>query len=57
MTRRLRLTLLFVATTSVAPAPVHAQQVDLRALQDEAVAWLQDYIRLDTQNPPGKSMQ
>jgi len=56
MTRRFRYTLLFVAATSVAPAPALAQQVDLQALQDEAVAWLQDYIRLDTQNPPGNEI-
>jgi len=28
--------------------PSHAQTID-----DEAVAWLQEYIRIDTINPPG----
>jgi acetylornithine deacetylase/succinyl-diaminopimelate desuccinylase-like protein len=38
------------------PAVASAQQVDLSALQDEAVQWLQEYIRLDTQNPPGNEI-
>jgi acetylornithine deacetylase/succinyl-diaminopimelate desuccinylase-like protein len=40
----------------LAAAPAGAQQVDMQALQDEAVAWLQEYIRLDTQNPPGNEI-
>lgn len=28
-------------------------QVDVNSLQNEAVGWLQDYIRVDTVNPPG----
>lgn len=28
-------------------------QLDLAALQDEAVTWLQEYIRINTVNPPG----
>jgi acetylornithine deacetylase/succinyl-diaminopimelate desuccinylase-like protein len=39
-------------------APGAAQQsVDIARLQDEAVAWLKDYIRIDTQNPPGNEIQ
>ncbi len=34
------------------PADLSAQ-IDLEALQDEAVDWLQEYIRLNTINPPG----
>ena len=35
-------------------APVEAAaQGDLEALQDEAVAWLQEYIGINTINPPG----
>ncbi len=34
-------------------APPAAAQIDLAALQDEAVAWLQEYIRVNTINPPG----
>jgi len=34
--------------------PSHASaQIDLGALQDEAVAWVQQYIRINTINPPG----
>lgn len=28
-------------------------QLDLKSLQDEAVQWLQEYIRINTVNPPG----
>ncbi len=38
------------------PAPA-AAQIDLQALQDEAVAWLQDYIRINTINPPGNEIE
>ncbi len=47
---------LFTATASVATRAGDAQDVDLTALQDEAVAWLQEYLRLDTQNPPGNEI-
>jgi acetylornithine deacetylase/succinyl-diaminopimelate desuccinylase-like protein len=51
MNRRARC--LFVAASFfLAPTPAFAQ-VDLASLQDEAVQWLQDYIRIDTINPPG----
>ncbi len=36
--------------------PLAGQDADLEALQDEAVAWLQDYIRVDTRNPPGNEI-
>jgi acetylornithine deacetylase/succinyl-diaminopimelate desuccinylase-like protein len=45
-----------VLMTAGVPALTSAQQVDLAALQDEAVRWLQEYIRLDTQNPPGNEI-
>lgn len=45
-------TLLLAAIAVTLPLPASAQ-VDLAALQDEAVAWLQDYIRINTINPPG----
>ena len=41
-----------VAVAALLPAPASAQ-VDLAALQDEAVDWLQEYIRINTINPPG----
>ncbi|NNF12304.1 MAG: M20/M25/M40 family metallo-hydrolase [Gemmatimonadetes bacterium] len=53
MLRRIRasiLVALFLA--AVAPAPGSAQ-LDLASLQDEAVGWLQEYIRINTINPPG----
>ena len=49
--RRTHALLLSVWLCSV-PAPALAQ-VDLASLQDEAVRWLQEYIRIDTINPPG----
>jgi acetylornithine deacetylase/succinyl-diaminopimelate desuccinylase-like protein len=36
----------------LAPAPTEAQ-IDLEALQDEAVQWVQDYLQINTVNPPG----
>ncbi|MDH5588414.1 MAG: M20/M25/M40 family metallo-hydrolase [Gemmatimonadota bacterium] len=44
---------LALALTGLVAVPASAQQVDLEALQDEAVQWLQDYIRVNTMNPPG----
>ncbi len=40
----------------LAPAPALAQ-VNLAQLQDEAVRWLQEYIRVDTVNPPGNEIR
>ena len=45
-----------LALSGLSPAPVGAQQVDLKALEDEAVQYLQEYLRLDTQNPPGNEI-
>jgi acetylornithine deacetylase/succinyl-diaminopimelate desuccinylase-like protein len=36
--------------------PLTAQQADLTALQDEAVTYLQEYLRVDTRNPPGNEI-
>ena len=41
-----------LALLLTAPSPARAQ-FDLTALQDEAVQWLQEYIRINTINPPG----
>ena len=41
-----------VAFFILGPAPA-AAQLDLEALQDEAVGWLQEYIGINTINPPG----
>ncbi len=46
-----------LAASSANPSRISArQQVDLAELQDQAVEWLQEYIRLDTQNPPGNEI-
>lgn len=45
------LAIVLVTATST-PTRLHAQ-LDLEALQDEAVTWLQEYIRINTINPPG----
>jgi acetylornithine deacetylase/succinyl-diaminopimelate desuccinylase-like protein len=58
---RLRFALLTVLAAGAAPgcaAPLAAQQpVDMAELEDEAIAWLRDYIRIDTQNPPGNEIE
>ena len=38
-------------------APHISAKVDLGALQDEAVGWLQEYIRINTINPPGNEIR
>ena len=44
--------------TGLLGTPIRASaQLDLEALQDEAVAWLQEYIRIDTVNPPGNEIE
>ena len=54
--RRLAFSLLAIGL--VAPALARAQQpVDMRALQDEAVANLEQYIRINTTNPPGNEVR
>ncbi|MEJ2540674.1 MAG: M20/M25/M40 family metallo-hydrolase [Gemmatimonadota bacterium] len=45
-----------VVLAALAALPAPAQEVDLEALQDEAVAYLQDYLRVDTRNPPGNEI-
>ncbi len=53
-----RFVLSLLAIGLVAPALARAQQpVDMGALQDEAVATLELYIRLDTTNPPGNEVR
>jgi len=53
-----RLVFSLVAIGLVTPVLPRAQQpVDMRALQDEAVANLEQYVRLNTTNPPGNEDQ
>jgi len=42
-----------LAAAAVGVPTRSAAQVDLSSLQDEAVAWLQEYLRINTVNPPG----
>lgn len=45
---------LAIAVLTLGLGPTHVEaQFDLEALQDEAVGWLQEYIRINTINPPG----
>ena len=55
MKRTILETLVLLLLASVVSAtPVRAQEaLDLESLKDEAVAWLQEYIRINTVNPPG----
>ena len=41
---------------AILPSRAHSQ-VDLGALQDDAVRWLQEYIRVNTVNPPGNEIR
>lgn len=43
---------LLVLALALVPQPSEAQ-FDLASLQDEAVSWVQEYIRVNTINPPG----
>jgi len=48
-----RIAALALAVGLAAPVSLRAQSIDLEALQDEAVEWLQQYVRVNTINPPG----
>ena len=48
--------LLAVVATLLAPPADSSAQLDLESLQDEAVQWLQEYIRINTINPPGNEI-
>jgi acetylornithine deacetylase/succinyl-diaminopimelate desuccinylase-like protein len=49
----MRTAVLFVSLVLAAPA---FAQVDVSALQEQAVGWLQRYLRVDTTNPPGNEI-
>jgi len=51
--RCLALVVLLGATT----APALSAQIDLEALQDEAVGWVREYIQINTINPPGNEVR
>ena len=48
---------LALLVTAWAPTRASTQQVDVAALQDEAVEWLREYIRINTINPPGNEIR
>jgi acetylornithine deacetylase/succinyl-diaminopimelate desuccinylase-like protein len=51
------LVLLLAVGLPAQSSPASAQAaVDLDALEDEAVVWLQEYIRVNTMNPPGNEI-
>ncbi len=41
---------------AVLPLPAVAQGVDVERLQDESVRWVQEYLRVNTMNPPGNEI-
>ncbi len=47
----------FAALLATSPLAASAQQIDITALQDEAIHWLQDYLRVNTVNPPGNEIR
>lgn len=47
--------LALVLSVGVAPRPLAAQDVDWARTADEAVRALQEYVRIDTSNPPGRT--
>jgi acetylornithine deacetylase/succinyl-diaminopimelate desuccinylase-like protein len=49
----MRVLVLIISLLVASPA---AAQLDVNALQTEAVGWLQGYIRVDTINPPGNEI-
>ena len=54
MTKRIFARITWLVIGMAAPATgMHAQSVDLAALEDEAVQHLQEYLRVNTINPPG----
>jgi len=54
--RSLALLVLVAAASALDPPTVAGQEVDLDALQDEAVDWLRGYLRVNTVNPPGNEI-
>ncbi len=47
-----------ITVLAALPAPAHGQQsVDMTKLQDEAVSRIEQYIRINTTNPPGNEDQ
>jgi len=47
--------LALVLSAGMAPGPLAAQDVDWARTADEAVRALQEYVRIDTSNPPGRT--
>jgi acetylornithine deacetylase/succinyl-diaminopimelate desuccinylase-like protein len=47
--------LALVLSVGIAPRPLAAQDVDWARTADDAVRALQEYVRMDTSNPPGRT--
>ncbi|HEU4988789.1 MAG TPA: M20/M25/M40 family metallo-hydrolase [Gemmatimonadaceae bacterium] len=55
--RRIVVSALAAVLAALAPAVAAAQQVDMAKLQDEAVSRIEQYIKINTTNPPGNEDQ
>src|SRR5213594_2212276 len=53
MKNRLVLTVVACVSFVVAQRSIGAQTIDWKAIGDEAITLLQEYVRIDTSNPPG----
>ena len=53
MKNRLVLTCVACVSLVVAQRSIGAQTIDWKAIGDEAITLLQEYVRIDTSNPPG----
>ena len=56
MTATLKRILLLSALLTLCPGQLHAQQIDWPHYQDMAVDLMQQYLRIDTSNPPGNEL-
>ena len=57
MKNRLVLTCVACVSLVVAQRSIGAQTIDWKAIGDEAITLLQEYVRIDTSNPPGDTRQ
>src|SRR5437867_8983945 len=57
MKNRLVLTCVACVSLAVTQRTIAAQTIDWKAVGDEAIRLLQEYVRIDTSNPPGDTRQ
>src|SRR6266513_2441481 len=53
MKKRSVLTLVACVSFMIVPRSIRAQTIDWKAIGDDAIKLLQEYVRIDTSNPPG----